>query len=460
MKLLQSIPYFALLCSGASAAPVVLYETGWEPAPASPAWVSGAVAPQNGWQTAGASAVRHRVLADGSADATVFSQAYTTPYGSQFMRFTASSSTTANNGQWSWIDITAAFAARPAGHDRLVASMDVLVPSGDSADTSNYGLQGYSNGGNTVDFQVVLAPAGRAMFLGGNNGAELAQVGDAFPYDTWFNLAIQVNYQTGELIVLTNGVPVPGLSATEPLIVGSLLEDVDLFCVNDLTPPNPRVIFTDNYRIIVEPLFSGPPENDNFANAFLLPGQSGQTNGATSGATAEVGEPEHAALSPVRSVWYEWIAPASGSFTFDTLNSSLNTILAVYTGSTVDGLAEVASNDDVGGGIVQSRVTFQATANTTYRIAVDSATAGGNFALRWRPTFHLVATRQPDNHLRLTITAAIPGFVELQESGDLSSPLNWSTFDSVEFTGVSGGSVDYDAGDVSSPARRFFRTKQ
>src|SRR5437870_7397993 len=88
----MKIPAFLivlLLCAaGAHAASTNLYETGWEasPPPPSPAWVTGAVAPQNGWSSAGTSTLRHRVLANGSADANPFGTAVTTPYGSQFHR--------------------------------------------------------------------------------------------------------------------------------------------------------------------------------------------------------------------------------------------------------------------------------------------------------------------------------------------------------------------------------------
>jgi hypothetical protein len=44
-------------------------------------------------------------------------------------------------------------------------------------------------------------------------------------------------------------------------------------------------------------------------------------------------------------------------------------MLAVYTGTKVRALTEVASNDDSCG--LQSEVTFTARAGTTYRIAID-----------------------------------------------------------------------------------------
>jgi hypothetical protein len=87
----------------------------------------------------------------------------------------------------------------------------------------------------------------------------------------------------------------------------------------------------------------------------------------------------------VRSVWYRWVAPAAGQATFDTCTHSYDTVLAAYTGSAVNGLTPVASNDDTtgcGGDDHGSRIQFTATAGTTYRVAVDGFNgAVGTFTL-------------------------------------------------------------------------------
>lgn len=204
----------------------------------------------------------------------------------------------------------------------------------------------------------------------------------------------------------------------------------------------------------------GVPTNDNFANATIILGNSGMTNGGTIDATTEVNEPEHGGITPYASVWYKWTAPRDGWITFDTLLSpTLDTVLAVYTGDSLDMLTEVSANDDaVPGSVVQSSVSFRATTGTMYRLALDTKSpTQGDTTLRWRPTVALTGVRQPNNHLELTIVAATAGFYELQESSDL---INWSTFDSVNFTDPSGGTTVYDAGDIASPAMRFFRVRQ
>jgi Ca2+-binding RTX toxin-like protein len=128
-----------------------------------------------------------------------------------------------------------------------------------------------------------------------------------------------------------------------------------------------------------------PPVNDNFANRITLVGDAASTTGTNVGATGEPGEPNHAGVSvPIESVWWTWTAPDSGQVTIDTIGSNYDTTLGVYTGSAVNSLSTIASNDDRISLI--SQVDFTATAGTTYQIAVDGFSGsegaiGLNFAL-------------------------------------------------------------------------------
>jgi Fibronectin type III domain/PASTA domain/Divergent InlB B-repeat domain len=120
-----------------------------------------------------------------------------------------------------------------------------------------------------------------------------------------------------------------------------------------------------------ETLPGPPPANDDFANAVVLSGQNASRSGDTNvNATLETGEPTTVAGAPAgASVWYQWTPAASGMATIDTGTSDFDTLLAVYTGSTVDALSDVASSDDASD--QTSYVTFSATAATVYRIRVD-----------------------------------------------------------------------------------------
>lgn len=123
--------------------------------------------------------------------------------------------------------------------------------------------------------------------------------------------------------------------------------------------------------------------NDHFANRMMLPGSSGSVAGSTAGATRESGEPYHWETTGGASVWHKWTAPRSGLATVDTAGSNFDTVLAVYTGSSVSALTRIVNNDDVGSSL-QSSVQFSVVAGVEYEIAVDGYSAvTGNYTLRW-----------------------------------------------------------------------------
>src|ERR1035437_8790266 len=91
-----------------------------------------------------------------------------------------------------------------------------------------------------------------------------------------------------------------------------------------------------------------PPPNDNFASATVLTGDWGSTNVDNRLATAEPNEPSHAGFPANASVWYQWTAPSDGEVTLDTIGSNnVDTVLAVYTGTSLATLSQVAANDDL-----------------------------------------------------------------------------------------------------------------
>jgi hypothetical protein len=126
-------------------------------------------------------------------------------------------------------------------------------------------------------------------------------------------------------------------------------------------------------------------QNDNFTGCEFVGGVSGVAHGANTGATKEPGEPNHAGNPGGSSIWYCWTAPINGTATFDTIGSTFNTLLAAYTGSAVNGLTVVASNDDITpGSNLQSRITFNAVGLTMYHIAIDGYNgATGDTTLNW-----------------------------------------------------------------------------
>jgi hypothetical protein len=115
------------------------------------------------------------------------------------------------------------------------------------------------------------------------------------------------------------------------------------------------------------------PSNDDCANAMSLNGSPGAITENNLYATKEAGEANHAGNAGGHSLWFKWTAPNSQTVIIETVNSTINTLLAVYTGSSVSSLSLVANNDDIGGVFnkLTSRVIFNPVAGTVYLIAVD-----------------------------------------------------------------------------------------
>src|SRR5262249_53378779 len=119
-------------------------------------------------------------------------------------------------------------------------------------------------------------------------------------------------------------------------------------------------------------------------------GPSGSVGGSNVGATVEPGEPSLTGNPGGQSVWYTWTAPSDMSVTFNTVGSDFDTLLGVFTGGPTGGnLTLIHDNDNAGNGL-QSRVSFAATAGTTYYISVDGFNAGGGASqgvilLNWGP---------------------------------------------------------------------------
>ncbi len=157
---------------------------------------------------------------------------------------------------------------------------------------------------------------------------------------------------------------------------------------------------------------SAPPANDTFASRSTTSGGSWQATGSNLYATKETGEPNHANNTGGQSVWYTWTAPGNGPVVLNTTGSSFDTLLAVYSGSSVNQLTAVASNDDSASGVT-SRLTFTAISGTTYQVAVDgkntgSSVASGSIALSLTqnrtPVLATVADQTLDEGQTLSLT--------------------------------------------------------
>jgi len=203
------------------------------------------------------------------------------------------------------------------------------------------------------------------------------------------------------------------------------------------------------------------PPNDAFVDATALLGDAGSVDANNVGATTEAGEPDHAGLSGGASVWWRFEAGEDGTLTFDTTGSAIDTVLAVYTGATLAGLSEVAS--DAGGGTgVASAVSFAATAGVDYRVAVDGAGGStGAIRLDWSLEPDAGPGPEPDPTLTVSLAGEGAGRVTSSPAGidcgtDCSEPFAAGTPVTLtatpetgdEFAGWSGACIGTEPCDV------------
>lgn len=144
------------------------------------------------------------------------------------------------------------------------------------------------------------------------------------------------------------------------------------------------------------------PANDGFANAQVIAGASASTNGNNTLATLESGEVNPGGQGGA-SVWFGWTAPASGWHTVHTSSNNpangLDTVIALYAGGTTVANTAMLGHNNTStrfpadfppavypGGTGPSRLVFEATAGTTYRIAVHGYSgATGPFEIHIGP---------------------------------------------------------------------------
>lgn len=118
--------------------------------------------------------------------------------------------------------------------------------------------------------------------------------------------------------------------------------------------------------------------SDNFGSRPTLSGARALLDGTSVAATAEIGEPDHDGARR-RTLWGAWVAPGNGNVVIDTLGSSFDPVVAVYSGNSLATLAPVARNRDIDGSIFpQARVVFPAKAGLAYVIAVDGQYANSS----------------------------------------------------------------------------------
>jgi hypothetical protein len=197
-----------------------------------------------------------------------------------------------------------------------------------------------------------------------------------------------------------------------------------------------------------------PPPNDDFAQAVQLVGMSNLVHGANIGATVEPGEPWHGRVySGGKSVWYAWIAPATGVAVVDVSPPPFPLIMAAYANESMDGLRLVAQNYS-GGYSYTNRFSFTVSAGTTYRLAVDSVddTMKFDFTLVDLPALEFTAPRlDAQGRFQSLVQGTTTKSFAIQASSDL---LRWTP---VATNVLVNGQFLFQDPDSPPMKQRFYR---
>lgn len=213
-------------------------------------------------------------------------------------------------------------------------------------------------------------------------------------------------------------------------------------------------VFSDRRSAVSRPAkLTVTASNDQFSRPALVQGGGGRFYGSTAQAGTELGEPNHLDAGGTHSIWYEWTAPANGTVVLDTIGSTFDTLLAVYSGSDFRTLRLLAADDDGAGFNQASRLSFGCSAGATYRIVIDGFLgAAGGVVLNVNPVLEILGeSLVAGNALAISLFAPSGIPVVVEGSADLR---NWSPVS----TNVAGpdGILTLQTGTIQGPAK-FYR---
>jgi hypothetical protein len=226
-----------------------------------------------------------------------------------------------------------------------------------------------------------------------------------------------------------------------------------------------NVFSTDKFSDLILPSGNPLTATDPFKDgpvaqaASVVRGFTGTQIFSTVGSVSQPNEPLHCGVAGGASRWFAYIAPGDGMLTLNTEGSDFDTVLAVYTGTgfSFSGLTPVACDPNNGSNGVTSKVTFRATNNTLYYIAVDGengarGTVKLNYALLLPVVLSDVTFTATSTSFKVTSTPGFPITVERS-----ANYLNWTAL----FTTNSLTGTNYFT-DTSPPTTggRFYRVLQ
>ncbi len=251
--------------------------------------------------------------------------------------------------------------------------------------------------------EVSVVPTQGSLLRVGTNVSVFVTVSDGFGINNATVMGKFAAFATN--VVFRNDGKAPDLQANDSVYASQISTDLSPGSYDlslSITAPDSQPFATNiTYRLV------RPPANDNFTNAQKIATGGAIIDTDNRFATREKFEPNHAGTTNNSgSLWYSWSPIANTPVIIDTAGSTFDSVIAVYTGSTLGTLKQVAAANDVG--TKQSAfVKFNSTAATTYWIAVAGARSSevGSVHLR------VELNGEPDNTAPLitAVLSPLPG---------------------------------------------------
>ena len=266
-----------------------------------------------------------------------------------------------------------------------------------------------------------------------------AQAGDAGVY--WISVTVGDTTDRTKYAHMTVNVPRRGKIIRELVLVQKF---ADLFFnVLDLNP---------------QPQFQPQLFGSIFQSraASLATGFTGAQIFNTFGAVKEAGEPDHCGIAGGASQWFAYQSPTDGELTISTDGSDFDTVMGVYTstGSSFGDLIEITCDNDSGADGLDSSVTFNASKDTIYYVAIDgveAATGTVNLAYELEVGLTVQSVTIADLGMQFEIQTVPDITFVIEGTEDFESWVELISTSSVD------GNFNYIDNEALISERRFYR---
>ena len=200
------------------------------------------------------------------------------------------------------------------------------------------------------------------------------------------NSKVLMNPDLGGTAIQTTFTDATHLSATVPASFMAGFGSTNSVGVQNPPPNGGTTVTTRTVTLPTFNVIAPAPTNDIFANAMTVtPGGGGTFTDTkdSSAATTETNDPTPPCSQTVvgtvtgrsNTIWYKFTPASNGTITdVDTIGSSYDSVLSIWTGASQAALTNVGCNDDIVSMVdIQSQIqNVSVTAGTTYYIMVSS----------------------------------------------------------------------------------------